>query len=154
MRELLLTVWKEIIQLANEGHTDFYCGMMPGADMLCGLAVCIENSLQLPSQQLHLHCVAPYQQGIAHWSSYWQSCHAELHSKASSIHYISEHYTPTCYLMCNRYLVDHADVLLAVYDGRPKGSTAATIQYARRQGKKVIAIHPKKLKATIIPAIP
>jgi uncharacterized phage-like protein YoqJ len=45
----------------------------------------------------------------------------------------------------SRYLADHAEHLLAVYDGGSDGGTAYTIQYARMKGRKIIVIHPGML---------
>jgi hypothetical protein len=33
----------------------------------------------------------------------------------------------------NRYMVDHSSHMIAMYNGMPKGGTAQTVQYARRQ---------------------
>ena len=44
----------------------------------------------------------------------------------------------------NRYMVDHADVLIAVWDGSPSG-TGKTVRYAHQQGKSVITINPRTL---------
>lgn len=40
------------------------------------------------------------------------------------------------YLARNRYLVDHCNLLVAVYDGVSKGGTAYTVEYARRVGRE------------------
>lgn len=51
---------------------------------------------------------------------------------------------PESYYKRNRYLVDHADCLVAVYDDNkavPSG-TGMTVQYAQRESKPIILIHP------------
>ena len=45
----------------------------------------------------------------------------------------------------NRYMVDQADVLLAVWDGTPSG-TGSTVQYAKTQGKAVWILAPYSLE--------
>ena len=49
-----------------------------------------------------------------------------------------------CYNIRNRYLADHADIVLAVYDmNANKGSgTGYTVHYVQTQGKIIIVIHP------------
>ena len=47
----------------------------------------------------------------------------------------------------NRYMVDHADVLIAVWDGSPSG-TGKTVRYAHQQGKSVTVIDPVSLDVT------
>ena len=43
--------------------------------------------------------------------------------------------------MRNRYLVDHANFLIAVYDGKP-GGTQYTVEYARKKGLEIVQIEP------------
>ena len=59
---------------------------------------------------------------------------------------LNAHYTPECMLERNRYLVDHADYLIAVYDGGGKGGTAYTVRYAREKKKEIIVIQPDTLE--------
>ena len=42
----------------------------------------------------------------------------------------------------NRYLVDHAACLLAVYNGEWRGGTAMTVRYARKLKRTVHIIDP------------
>lgn len=44
----------------------------------------------------------------------------------------------------NKYMVDHADAVLAVWDGSLKGGTYACFQYAVQQEKKIYRIDPKR----------
>lgn len=49
-------------------------------------------------------------------------------------------------------MVDNADLVIAVYDGSSSGGTAYTVDYARKQGKKIIIINPFTLEQTHVPA--
>ena len=42
----------------------------------------------------------------------------------------------------NKFMVDHADILLAVCRKIPRSGTEATINYARKMNKEVIMIDP------------
>ena len=42
----------------------------------------------------------------------------------------------------NRYMVDHAGTLLAVYNGEHRNGTAATVRYAQKLDRKIIIIEP------------
>ena len=42
----------------------------------------------------------------------------------------------------NRFLIDHAAALLAVYNGERRGGTAATMRYAQKMGREIVVIHP------------
>ena len=56
--------------------------------------------------------------------------------------YVSKDYHKDCMLERNRYLVDHAVKLLAVYNGERRGGTAMTVRYARKLRREVIIIDP------------
>ena len=62
--------------------------------------------------------------------------------QADSIVYVSQTYTQDCMLKRNRYLVDHAACLLAVYNGERRGGTAMTVRYAGRLGQEIILLNP------------
>ena len=61
--------------------------------------------------------------------------------RAAHVEYISHDYYNGCLQKRNRYMVDHATHLLAVYDGQP-GGTASTIRYARKKGLEITIIEP------------
>jgi len=54
--------------------------------------------------------------------------------------YVSRAYYEGCMLKHNEFLVEHADCLLAVYDGKRWGGTAATVNFARKQHREIIVI--------------
>lgn len=56
----------------------------------------------------------------------------------------SEQESPKAYRIRNEYMVDCADVLLAVYDNDRaiRSGTGMTVNYARKLGKALIFIHP------------
>ncbi len=61
---------------------------------------------------------------------------------ADSVVYVSRAYSKDCMLRRNRYLVDHAACLLAVYNGEWRGGTAMTVRYAKKLGREVIILNP------------
>ena len=62
--------------------------------------------------------------------------------RADSIVYVSRTYYKNCMLDRNRFLVDHAAALLAVYNGERRGGTAATLRYAQKMSREIIVIDP------------
>ena len=52
----------------------------------------------------------------------------------------SDHYFKGCYEVRNRYMVDASGLVIAVWDGRESGGTAATARYAERLNKDVAII--------------
>ena len=45
-------------------------------------------------------------------------------------------------------MVEHAAILLAVYNGERRGGTAATMRYAQKLGREIIVIDPATLDIT------
>ena len=72
----------------------------------------------------------------------------ELLEQADSVVYVSREYHKSCMLERNRFLVDHAQILLAVYNGEYRGGTAATVRYARKMGRTLIVIDPLTCQIT------
>ena len=62
--------------------------------------------------------------------------------QADEVVYVSREYQDGCMLKRNRYLVNHAACLLAVYNGEWRGGTAMTVRYARKMGREVIVLNP------------
>ena len=50
---------------------------------------------------------------------------------------IRQEYQPSVYSHRNRYMVEHSDRVIAVYDGREKGGTAGTIRFAHTLKKEL-----------------
>lgn len=54
---------------------------------------------------------------------------------------LSPVYRAGCYAVRNNYLVDHASLLVAWYDGSP-GGTRHTVSRALRRGLEFVNLHP------------
>lgn len=49
---------------------------------------------------------------------------------------------PWLYHKRNEYMVDHADIVVAVWNGSNTGGTAACVRYAKKQNKFIVRINP------------
>lgn len=67
----------------------------------------------------------------------------------TEIYIAAEEYHPSVYAKRNRYMVEHSDRIIAVYDGREKGGTVGTIRLAHRMEKELREITAGNL---VIPA--
>ena len=54
---------------------------------------------------------------------------------------LQDGYTPDCFDKRNRYMIDHSDLVIAVWDGSPSG-TGNTVVYAKSKRKSVREITP------------
>jgi len=129
----------EITKLVDAGYTDFFSGMAEGADTWAALAVL---ALKKENPVLKLHCVLPCEGQADEWSASAQELYFSILGQADEVVYVSREYSKDCMLKRNRYLVDHAACLLAVYNGEWRGGTAMTVRYARKKGQEIIIINP------------
>ena len=133
------TLAKEIVKLVDAGYTDFLSGMAEGTDAWAALAVL---ALKKENPALKLHCVLPCEGQADGWPASAQEIYSSILEQADEVVYVNRKYSEGCMLKRNRYLVDHAACLLAVYNGEWKGGTAMTVRYARKLGREVIILNP------------
>ncbi|NBH80471.1 DUF1273 family protein [Clostridiaceae bacterium] len=129
----------EIAKLVDTGYTRFYSGMAEGADTWAALTVL---ALKKENPALKLHCVLPCEGQADGWSASARERYFSILEQADEVVYVNREYSKNCMLERNRYLVDHAVCLLAVYNGEWRGGTAMTVRYARKLGREVIVIDP------------
>lgn len=133
----------EILALARRGVTRFYTGMAQGVDQWAARLVLEAKSGGLP---LELVAVLPCPNQAAGWRGQERDCYFGLLARCDEVITCSPFYTPQCMLARNRFLVEHAGTLLAVYNGAPRSGTAYTVRCARRAGRELILIHPDTLE--------
>ena len=136
---------EQITILAKSGTTDFFSGMALAADTWAAQSVL---TLREEYPQIKLHCVLPCKDQDAKWNAAAKETYHAILAQADSVRYVSRYYYNGCMLKRNRQLVEMASALLAVYDGKPLGGTAATIRYAQEQRKEIICVEPISLRVT------
>lgn len=74
-----------------------------------------------------------------------ERCAAYLDAAASTVTMPHESSGPAAYLSASQHLVDHCDLLLAVWDGSPAGNggTADAVAYARDRGRSIVIVWPE-----------
>ncbi len=118
----------------DEGCRHFLCGMALGCDMYfceCVLA------LRAKHPDVTVEAAIPCPTQAADWPPAEQTRYRMLVKACDLETMVSDRYTPGCMQRRNRYLVDHASLLIAAYDGT-SGGTQYTIQYAMRQGVNIV----------------
>ena len=132
IENIKLNLRREIDKAITDGYTSFLSGFAEGADLLFAEIVvekCKENPL------LRLEAVIPYR------NRYKKLLRDEksrvLLESCAKVEIISENLTSNVYMKRNRYIVDHSDRVIAVYDGREKGGTVSTIRMVHAQRKEL-----------------
>lgn len=129
--------------LYGQGVRKFYTGGCIGVDQWAG-----EILLQLKEQpgfsDIELAIIEPFPGHDAQWDEWHRSRQRFLLSHCTE--HITAGTTPQrqCFITRNRYMIDHADVLVAVYDNdrTVHSGTGQTVLYAERQERPVVFIHP------------
>lgn len=117
-----------------QGFRHFLCGMARGSDFWFCEAV-----LRLREAQgnVSLEAVVPYAGQADRWSEADRRRYQDLLSRCDYKTVVQQEYSVGCMQRRNRYLVDHASLLIAVHDGLP-GGTQQTIAYALRRGLDIV----------------
>jgi len=137
---------EQIVKLVATGYTDFFSGMAEGADIWAALVVL---ALKKENPTLKLHCILPCEGQADKWSASARELYFSILEQADFVVYVSREYKKDCILKRNRYLVDHAACLLAIYDGEWRGGTAMTVRYAKKLGRKIIILNPRAGQAAM-----
>jgi len=146
--ELKAKLREEIDELISDDFTIFKCGMALGSDMLFADIV-LDFKRKYP--RVRLHAVIPCLNQEKAWHEKQQSEYRHLLENADEVELVSDsEYFDGCMLIRNRRLVESCDLLLAVYDGK-RGGTMQTVEYAKKNNKKIIIIDPSTLlRVTLI----
>lgn len=124
--------------LIGQGYTDFMSGGALGFDQM---AARIVLSLREKYPWVRLIMVIPFDGQADKWSREQRGRWLEIIEASDKVIHLSHGYDKGVFFRRNHYMVDHANLLLAAYDGQP-GGTAGTVAYARRHGVRVACIAP------------
>lgn len=129
-----------VARLYDEGYRRFLCGMAWGFDLAAGEAVA---ELKRAHSDVELIAVVPYE-------GFYRLFHAEdaeqyrrVADAADAIVVAGESEGKVAYRLRNDYLVENSSVLVAWFNGVPRGGTAYTVRRARRKGVRIENLYPQ-----------
>lgn len=139
--ELKEVLAEQIDFLYRQDITDFYTGCALGIDLWAGEVVLALMELH---PEIRSHCVVPFAAQDQKWTPKQQTWYHALLDRSCDVILTQEEYSKDCYYIRNRYLVNHADIVLAVYDmnANKRSGTGYIIHYAQAQNKPIIVIDP------------
>lgn len=121
---------REILAAIEDGYTHFISGFASGADLLFAEIV-VELKKIYP---ITLEAAIPYPGRIKTPDKTFQ----RLIRCCNVVKIHSDTYFKGCYMRRNRYMVDQSQRVIAVYDGRLYGGTAATVWYAKKKDVRIV----------------
>lgn len=113
-------------QLVADGFTEFRTGGARGFDTIAALRVL---ALKERHPQCRLHLVLPCRDQTKFWHTGEKALFEDILSKADTVNYLTDTYTPTCMYERNRALVDGSNLCIA-YLTENRGGTLYTCTYA------------------------
>ena len=124
---------REIEALYREGYRHFITGLARGSDLyFAEAALAVKENYPL----LTLEGAAPFRGQADRWAEKdrlrWQAVLEACDRQTV----MQEGYDRGCMHRRDRYMVDHSDLILAVFDGSP-GGTRYTLDYAMRRRLEV-----------------
>lgn len=127
---------KAINTAIENGFTTFITGMAQGIDIWAAEIVLQKRN---HNAALHLICAVPHPGFENKRSEYEKERYMHIIQNADYAATISDHYFRACYQRRNEFMVDHSNLVIAVWNGTPSG-TKNTIDYANRKGVKVVNV--------------
>ena len=118
----------------EEGYCHFLCGMAMGCDLYFCEAVL---ALRERHPDVTVEAAIPCPTQADAWPPAQRERYDRLVAACDFETMVSGQYTSTCMLRRDRYLVDHASLLIAAFDGT-SGGTRYTVEYALNQGLAIV----------------
>ena len=118
----------------SAGFTHFICGMADGADLYFCEAV---MALRREHPEIRMEAAIPFAGQADRWPASQKDRYDRLVSACDEVTLLGEEYTPQCMMRRNKYMVDHADILIACYSGQ-SGGTLNTMRYALKRDIQIL----------------
>jgi len=127
--------------IVENGYGKFISGMAMGADIICSEVVL---SLKTLYPQIQLECAVPNYAFAESFRDDEQKKFESVLSRADIVTYVSPGaiYSKRDLMLRNIYMVDSADLVVAVYTQGQSGGTKNTLDYARRKNREIVIIQP------------
>lgn len=127
---------KNIMQLIAEGTTHFISGMAQGVDLDFAEEVLrCKTILTPPDKEIRLEAALPFPRQKQFSDGQPLDRYREILLACDIKTVVSPCYQKNSFQKRNQYMVDKADIVLAVWNGIKKGGTWNTIHYAQKCGR-------------------
>lgn len=139
------------MELYKKGVRRFLVGGALGVDMWSG-EILLKLKLEPEYKDIELIVVMPYPGHDERWDNRSKKRLAFLIEHSTEHLTVSQKAWRESFLQRNRYLVDHADCLLAVYNNERsiRSGTGMTINYAKKKEISIILIKPNTIEISIV----
>ena len=136
--EYMETLSQIIEELIQSGYNHFITGMAEGADLDFAHLV-LQHRKNHP--HIRLEAALPYPIRAAKHIRITSQERSSILEQCDSVQEVSPAYHRGCMQKRNMFMVDKADLVLAIWNGTEKGGTWNTIRYARQKNKSIRYIY-------------
>ena len=135
-RRLKRTLFDTLEAVYESGFHRFICGMAQGCDLyFCEAVLALRERYPEVTVEAAIPC--PTQADA--WPEAERRRYRELVAKCDMETMVSDTYSSACMQRRDRYMVDHAMLLIAAFDGTA-GGTRYTVEYALRRGIEIFDV--------------
>lgn len=127
---------KAIDDAIEDGYVTFITGMATGTDIWAGEIV-LERKKH--NKNIHLICALPHPGFESRRSLTEKMRFNRIIKNADFVKEINDHYFTGCYQVRNEWMVDHSNLVIAVFNGQKSG-TKNTVDYAKRKGINMVNV--------------
>ena len=129
-------LWDAVEAAYEQGYRHFICGMARG----CDTWFCEEVlALRAAHPEVSVEAAIPCPSQSNGWSAADRLRYQKLVKLCDYETVVQQAYSPGCMQRRNRYMVDHAMLLIAAFDGTA-GGTRYTVEYALRRGIEIFDV--------------
>lgn len=125
----------DAVELAyQQGYRHFLCGMAQGCDLyFCECVLALRET----HPDITVEAAIPCPTQADTWPAVQRERYERLVAACDYETMVSEKYSASCMQRRDRYMVDHASLLIAAFDGSP-GGTRYTVEYALGRGLDIV----------------
>lgn len=124
----------------HDGYRLFVTGMSRGFDLWAAQTV-----LRLRGElSIKLLCAVPFDGQPNRWPPACKSLYTDILLRADLVHSLAQHYTPDCFYVRNRFMVEGSSRLICWHEGAA-GGTQFTLQCAKRCGMEIVNLAHQSL---------
>lgn len=116
--------------------------------IISGMAQGFDQCLAEAALNLNIPFIAavPFHGHPDKWPKDSKELYYNLLNQAEEVRILSDLYSNSAFTKRDRFMIDNADSVIAMYDGVSLGGTAYTVDYALKQKKNVINVWDNWLK--------
>lgn len=145
--KLISLLEEQIERLYNEkGVRIFISGMALGVDQLAAEAVI---RFRETHKDVIFVAAVPCTDQCLKWNAKAQDRYYGTLARADHVYTLVPKYVPGCMMDRNRFMVNNSEYVIAVWNKKRSGGTAATVKYAEENNRTITYIDPKTFEVKV-----